>query len=121
MNKFSEISTFRPVTTWVPLTNFQQYTAYAEAGDASPLDDVTIQLRKATDASGTNAANHGSAVTAAPRASASVRAEDLGDFSTSLQYTHVSASVSDEDSPNTLTSAGILTDPRFTVDPQADL
>lgn len=113
MRKLNEVAAYLPVTTWVPLTNYQSYTAFARAGSASPLDDVTIQLRKATDASGTNAANHGSAVTAAVTAGVSVRAEDLGNFSASLPYKYVSAVVTDEASPNTVTSAAILTDPRY--------
>lgn len=113
MNKFSEVACGAPVTTWLPLANYQQYTAFARAGDTSPLDSVTIQLRKATDGSGTNAANHGSAVTAAPTAAASVRAEDLGDFADGVPFTHVSATVTDEDSPNSVTSYGIVTDPRY--------
>ncbi len=113
MNKLSEVISCAPVTTWLPLTNYQQYTATARAGDASPLDSVTIQLRKATDSSGTNATDHGSPVTFTPSGSVSVRAEDLGDFSSSLQYTHVSASVTDEDSPNSVTSYGIASDPRY--------
>lgn len=113
MKKFSEVACFAPVTTWLPLANYQQYTAFARAGDASPLDSVTIQLRKATDSSGTNATDHGSPVTLTPTGGVSVRAEDLGDFSASLQYTHVSAVVTDEDSPNSVTSAAIVTEPRY--------
>lgn len=107
MNKLSEKIVGVPVTTWVPLTNFQQYTVVARAGDTSPLDDVTIQLRKATDASGTGATNHGSAVTAAGHAEASLFAADIGD------YTHVAATVTDEDSPNSVTSFAILSDARY--------
>lgn len=113
MQKFSEIACAAPVTTWMPLDNYQQYTAFARAGDVSPLDTVTVQLRKATDSSGTNAANHGSAVSLTPTGGVSVRAEDLGDFSASLQYKYVSAVVTDEDSPNTVTSYAVLTDPRY--------
>lgn len=107
MNKFAEIAEGYPVTTWVPLTNYQQYTALARAGDVSPRNGVTIQLRKATDSSGAGATNLGSAVTGDDWANASCRAEDLGD------YTHVSATVTDQDSPNTVTSFAVLTDPRY--------
>lgn len=107
MNKLSEVIVGVPVTTWVPLTNYQQYTAVARAGDVSPRNGVTIQLRKATDSSGTGATNHGSAVTDDDRAEASLFAADIGD------YTHVSATVTDQDSPNTVTSFAILSDPRF--------
>lgn len=107
MNKLSEKIVGVPVTTWVSLKNYQQYTAVARAGDVSPRNGVTIQLRKATDASGTGATNHGDPVTADNHAEASLFAADLGD------YTHVSATVTDEDSPNTVTSFGILSDARY--------
>lgn len=113
MQKFSEIACAGPVTDWFPLDNYQQYTAFARAGDVSPLDSVTIQLRKATDASGTNATDHGDPVTFTPTGGVSVRAEDLGDFSADLQYKYVSAVVTDEDSPNSVTSYAVLTDPRY--------
>lgn len=108
MNKLAEVVEGYPVTTWVPLTNYQQYTALARAGDVSPRNGVTVQLRKATDSSGTGATNLGSAVTGDNFANASARAEDLGDG-----YTHVSATVTDDDSPNTVTSFAVLSDPRF--------
>lgn len=113
MNKLAEKIVGAPVTTWVSLKNYQQYTAVARCGTASPLDDVTIQLRKATDASGANATNIGSAVTAKTHAEASLRAEDLGDFSATVPYAFVSASVSDEASPNTVTSYAVLSDARY--------
>jgi len=113
MKKFSEVACAGPVTTWFPLDNYQQYTAFARAGDVSPLDTVTIQLRKATDAGGSNATNHGDPVNLTPTGGVSVRAEDLGDFSATLQYKYVSAVVTDEDSPNTVTSYAVLTEPRY--------
>ncbi len=113
MNKLGEVTTYYPVGTWVPLTNYQQYTAFARAGTASPLDDVTVQLRKATSAGGAGATNHGSAVTAKVAANASLRAEDLGTDGSGVPYTHVSAVIADEASPNTVTSAAILSDPRY--------
>lgn len=117
MNKFTEVAAFYPVSTWVPLANYQQYSAFARAGTASPTDSVTVQLRKATNAGGSNAANQGAAVTGHPHAETSVRAEDLGNFSAGVPFTHVSAVVTDAASPNTVVSAGILTQPRFAGQP----
>lgn len=113
MNKLGEVIRGKPSTEWAKLDNYQQYTCVADAGTASPLDSVTVQLRKATAAGGTNATNHGTAVTGFGFANASLRAEDLGEFSAGVPYTHVSAVVTDAASPNTVTSFGILSDPRY--------
>ena len=94
--------------TWVSLAKYREYVVMARAGTASPTDDVTIQLRKATDASGSNPANHGSAVTAAGFACTSVRDDELGDFAAGTPYTHVSATITDEASPNTVHSVAYL-------------
>lgn len=113
MNKLGEVIRGNPSTEWVPLNNYQQYTCVADAGTASPTDQVTVQLRKATSAGGANAANLGDPVTGYGFANASARAEDLGNFNASTPYTHVSAVVTDAASPNTVTSFGIRSDPRY--------
>lgn len=100
--------------TWVSLAKYREYVATARAGTVSPLDDVTIQLRKATNSSGANATNHGSAVTAAGFAATSVRDDELGNYNSdpSTPFTHVSATISDEASPNTVHSVCYLTGKR---------
>jgi len=113
MNKLGEVIRGNPSTEWVALSNYQQYTCVADAGTASPTDQVTVQLRKATSSGGANAANHGTAVTGYGFANASLRAEDLGEFSSGVPYTHVCAVVTDAASPNTVTSYGIRSDARY--------
>lgn len=99
-------------TTWVELSKYREYVALARSGTASPTDDVTIQLRKATSSGGANAANHGSAVTGAGFAATSVRDDELGDFAAGVPFTHVSAVITDEASPNTVNSVCYLTGKR---------
>lgn len=94
--------------TWVSLAKYREYVVMVRAGAASPADDVSIQLRKATSAGGANAANHGSLVTAAGFACTSVRDDELGDFAAGTPYTHVSATLSDETSPNALAAIAYL-------------
>lgn len=94
--------------TWVKMDQAREYCVVARAGTASPADDVTIQLRKATSSGGAGAVNHGAAVTAAGFAAASALAQDLGVDGSNVQYTHVSAVVSDETSPNAYSAVAFL-------------
>ena len=89
---------------WVSMADYAQYLVAVRAGDVSPRNGVTIQLRKAINSGGTGATNHGSAVTADDRLQASLRASELGQDGSGVQYTHVSAVITDEDSPNTYTA-----------------
>lgn len=100
-------------TSWVAMASHREYSVMALAGDVSPRNGVTIQLRKATDGSGTNATNVGSAVTADDQAIASAFAADLGEFSAGVPYTHFSATVTDQDSPNTVVSLAIRRGARY--------
>lgn len=97
-------------TEWVSMADYAQYLVAVRAGDVSPLNGVTIQFRKATSAGGAGATNHGSAVTADDRAQASLRASELGQDGSGVQYTHVSATVTDQDSPNTFTALAFRAD-----------
>lgn len=115
--RLNEMATPDLATSWVSMADYREYTAFAVAGDVSPRNGLTIQLRKATSSGGANAANHGSAVTADDRASATLLAEDLGEFSAGVPYTHVSATITDEDSPNTLTALAFRSGARESIKP----
>lgn len=117
--RLNEQATPDLVSSWVSMADYREYTAFAVAGDVSPRNGVTIQLRKATDASGTGAANHGSAVTADDRCSATLLAEDLGQTGGGVQYTHVSATVTDQDSPNTYTALAFRSGAKKSITPNA--
>lgn len=85
---------------WVPMDLHRQVVATAIIAATSPPGQVTVQLRKATDANGTNAANLGTAVTAEDQATAQAYASDLGVHAGSgLPFTHVSAVVTPPGSP----------------------
>lgn len=98
------------VTEWVSLADYAQYLVGVRAGDVSPRNGVTVQLRKATSSGGAGATNHGSAVTADDRVQVSCRASELGQDGSGVQYTHVSATVTDEDSPNSYTALAYRVD-----------
>ncbi|GIK49598.1 MAG: hypothetical protein BroJett013_22950 [Alphaproteobacteria bacterium] len=104
-------------TSWVSMAAYREYTVFGVAGDVSPRNGVTIQLRKATSAGGANATNHGSPVTADDRVSATLLADELGQNGSGVQYTHVSAVVTDEDSPNTFTALAFRSRPRVSITP----
>ena len=101
-------------TSWLSVADYREYIVAAVAGDVSPLNGVTIQLRKATSSGGANAANQGDAVTFDDAGYASLNVEDLGETGGGVQYTHVSATVTDQDSPNTVTALAFRAKPRFT-------
>ena len=100
------------ISEWVSMADFRKYLVAVRAGDVSPLNGVTIQLRKATSSGGAGATNHGSAVTADDRAMAELNAEDLGQVG-GVQYSHVQATVTDQDSPNTYTALAFRGDGRL--------
>lgn len=104
-------------TSWVSMAAHREYTVFGVAGDVSPRNGVTIQLRKATSAGGANATNHGSAVTADDRVSATLLADELGEFSAGVPFTHVAAVVTDQDSPNTYTAMAFRSQPRVSITP----
>lgn len=95
-------------TAWLSVANAREYAVAVLAGDVSPRNGVTIQFRKAINSGGSGATNHGSAVTADDRLIASILAADLGADGSGNPYTHVSATVTDEDSPNTFTALAFL-------------
>lgn len=94
---------------------FNQYTGYALAGSASPLNDVTVTLRKATSSGGANATTIKAATDKNGSAQASVNANDLGEFSPGVPFTHVQAVLTDQASPNTVTGFAVLSHPKFTT------
>jgi hypothetical protein len=96
------------VTAWTSLQDAREYIVSVLAGDVSPRNGLTVQFRKATNANGDNPANHGSAITADDRILESILAADLGATNNGVPYTHVSAIVTDEDSPNTYTAHAFL-------------
>lgn len=102
----SERLTPSPIGNWVSLANHQEVIAVAILPDADVGEGLSIQMRKATDSSGTGATNFGAAATVASTVantdivvSASREADDLGVNGSGVQYTHVSAVVSTTGSP----------------------
>lgn len=98
------------VTAWTPIADAREYGVLVLAGDVSPINGVTVQFRKATSSGGAGATNHGSAVSADDRLITSILAADLGVDGSGVQYTHVSATVTDQDSPNSYTALAVLAD-----------
>lgn len=86
---------------WSPMAGMKAVTVAVRALLASsPANALTVQLRKATSNAGANATNLGSAVTAQDYAVLITALEDeLGDLN-GVAYTHVSATITDEASPN---------------------
>lgn len=98
--KINERLAFSRTGDWVSMENYAQVCAAAIAPAASPETSITVQLRKATDASGSNAADLGTAVTADSKAIAQAYAEDLGETAGGVAFTHVAAVIADGVSPN---------------------
>lgn len=111
-SKLSEVAVASLVTEWVSMADHNQYSVFARAGDVSPRNGVTIQLRKALNSSGSGAVNHGSAVTADDQVGATLLASELGVDGAGVQYTHVAAIVTDQDSPNSYTALALRSSPR---------
>jgi hypothetical protein len=91
--KLTERLAFSAPAEWVSMAEYRKVLAAASADAASPPVQVSVQLRKATDASGTNAANLGSAVTSGDVAVAEADVSDLGATVGGVLYTHVSATI----------------------------
>jgi hypothetical protein len=122
MNKLSELAVASPVGNWVSMENYRQVSAIGVLLDADSAETLTVQLRKATDASGTNAANFGTAVTVASGATdtdlSAIQTEwsqALGSFSAGVPFTHVSATISDVASPEASFGVVLRSEPRFSV------
>lgn len=110
--RLSEVAAvgFASATNWLPISGFNEVScALAADPSSSPLSEVTVQLRKATDAAGTGAANLGSAVTGDRGVIASALAEELGEDVSGNQFTHVAVVITDEASPNTATGVLLFT------------
>lgn len=89
---------------WFPIAGMKAVTgAAASAVASSPLSSVTVQLRKATDANGSNPANLGTSKTSNYGVVVTANAEEMGytDATQATPYTHVQAVVTDSASPNT--------------------
>lgn len=92
---------------WLPIAGFNQVTAYAASLLASsPSNQVTVQLRKATDAAGSNAADLLTAKTGDYGVAKTALAEELGATAGGVPYTHVTAVITDEASPDA--ASGVL-------------
>lgn len=89
MNKrLDEVLRFSAPASWVPMAEFDQVAAVANATEGN----ATVTLRKATNAAGDNAADVKDAVIAAGQAVVAARAHELGEHA-SGPFTHVSATV----------------------------
>lgn len=126
-SKLSERLNAYPAGTWVSAALFTQFMAVAFLAGADGVETVTIQARKATDASGTGATNHGDAVTVTNpqtsppssndlKAAVDFRSDQLGESGAGVPYTHVSFVATD--SGDTETAVGFLVagDARFSND-----
>lgn len=91
--KLNERLEFSDPDEWVPMANFDQVVAVGVAYGNSPVASITVQLRKATDSSGSDADDLGSSVQADQKAVAQAYAEDLGETSGGTAFTHVQATV----------------------------
>lgn len=113
--KLSEVSVASVAVTWVPVALFKQVSAIGVIADADSPEVLTVQLRKATDASGTGATNWGTAVTATSAAADSdlsaIQTEEVD--SIGAGYTHVAAVISSDASPETPTGVVLRTNPRY--------
>lgn len=99
--RLAELVRIADPAVWTPIAGMKAVTGIVRALYASsPLNEVTIQLRKATSVAGANAANLGTAKTGDYAAVVTALAEELGAFSSTVDFTHVSATITDEKSPN---------------------
>jgi len=97
--KLHERLAFSAPGAWVSMADYRQVVAYGAVADTSPDTDVTVQLRKATAASGSNATNFGTAVTGPTQAVAQGYASELGATAGGVPFTHVSATITGAGSP----------------------
>lgn len=122
-HKLSEVITVSVAATWVAMDLYRQFTGIGALAAADDGEGISVQLRKATSAAGANAADHGTAVTAASTATdtdlsavVSAYAADLGETSGGVRYTHVTCTVTRTGSPaSTEELSGVLirSDARF--------
>lgn len=122
-HKLSEVITVSVAGTWVPMDLWRQFTGIGALEDADDGEGISVQLRKATSSVGANAADHGTAVTAASTATntdisavVSAYAADLGETGGGVRYTHVTCTVTRTGSPaSTEELSGVLirSDARF--------
>lgn len=111
--RLSELLRAGDPAVWYSMAGMKAVTAAAIALHASsPLNTVTVQIRKATSVAGANAANLGTAVSATYAALQTALTEELGNFNSSTPFTHVSAVITDEKSPNAY-SAMLLFEPTY--------
>lgn len=127
-SRLSERINVFPAGVWVSAAAFAQFVGVATLVGADDGETVAAQLRKATDGSGTNAADFGAAVTTASdsadetiKAAADGRADELGQTEAGLAYTHVSLAVEGTSSPETGTGVLIAGDARYSGDTLAGL
>lgn len=120
-SRLAEVVKVADPATWNPISGMKAVTGIVRALLASsPSNEVTIQLRKATDNAGSNAANLGSSVTGDYAVAVTALAEELGYYNDDpdTPYTHVSATITDEKSPNAY-SAVLVFEPKD-VTPSSD-
>lgn len=106
--KLNERLVFSAPATWVSMADYRQVVAVGRVAETSPTTDVTVQLRKATDASGSDAADLGTAVTTATQAIAQAYASDLGKTAGGTPFTHVSATITGAGSPPASSSGDVV-------------
>lgn len=121
--KLHEVINATDSAAWVSMQDYRQVTGVAILVDADDGEGATIQLRKATDSSGTNAADLGSPVTVSSTATdtdvtamVSAYVSELGETAGGVAFTHVSATATKSGSPEpaeTLTAFVIRSDSRF--------
>lgn len=97
--KLNERLAFSAPGEWVPMAQYRQFCAVGFVAETSPETEVTVQLRKATDAAGSGPANHGTAVTSNTKAVAQAYASELGEDGSGNAYTHVQATITGGGSP----------------------
>ncbi len=126
-SKLSERLNAYPAGTWVSAALFTQFMGVALLAGADGVETVTVQARKATDASGAGAVNHGTAVvvtnpqTSPPssndiKAAVDFRSDQLGETAGGVPYTHVTLVASDSGDTETATGFLIAGDARFSTD-----
>jgi hypothetical protein len=123
MNKLTEVIAVSPAASWVAMASYRQFTGIGALTAADDGEGISVQLRKATSAAGANAADHGTAVTAASTATntdisamVSAFAADLGETAGGVRFTHVTATVTLTGSPaatEELSGIVIRSDGRF--------